>query len=187
VYDIGEKVFKGGIVAINSVIPQSSKLCIAGCVFKSSFGIPTVGKYDFTNYLVGGNRSNVAVDIGMAMNANYLYFFHQMNFSLSIDEGVFLRSIDPSKVPILSIRDSTDRKNIFHAPFRMFRYFENAAVDSFHYNSNADAFIIADFQSVLIQVAETVGVADIYAQVSFSIYEIKDNDFIQNYKREENK
>jgi hypothetical protein len=174
-------------MALNTIIPQSSKLCIIGGVFKSTFGNPTVGMYDFTNYKVGGNRFNVAVDLGSALNPNYLYFFHQMNFSLSIDEGIYLRSINPATVPELSIRDSSNRKNIFHAPFRMFRYFENAAVDSFHFNLNSNAALIADFQAVLIQVAETVGVADIFAQVSFSLYEIKDNDYINNYKREENK
>jgi hypothetical protein len=171
-------------MSINSIIPRSSKLCIAGGIFKATINNPTLGKFDFTNIKVAGNRLNVAVPLGLAMNPNYLYFFHQVNFSLSIDEADFLQAIDAGTVPELSIKDSTTRKNIFHAPFRLFRYFENAAVDSYHLNLNANAELIADFQSLLVMIAPLVGVSDIYAQVAFSIYEITEEKFIKNYKRE---
>jgi hypothetical protein len=171
-------------MSVLSTIPKGSKLVIVGGIFKAVFGNPTIGKYDFTNYKTGGNRFNVAVPLGLYMNPNYLYFFHQMNFSLSIDEADFLTAIEPATVPTMTIRDSTTRKNIFHAPFRLFRYFENAAVDSYHFNLNANAILNADFQAVLFQVPNIIGITDLYAQVSFSVYEIADESFIREYKRE---
>jgi hypothetical protein len=170
---------------ISTIIPQGSKLCVVGGVFKAVFSNPTIGKYDFTNYKVGGNRFNVAVDLGLAMNPNYLYFFHQMNFSLSIAEEDYLQAIDPGTVPTLAVKDSTNRKNIFHSPFRMFRYFENAAIDSYHFNLNANSSLVADFQCVLDQIADLVGVDPIYAQISFSVYEIREETFINKYKRDD--
>ena len=174
-------------MAVNSIIPKSAKLAVIGGLFKAELNNPTIGKYDFINYKVGGNRFNALVDLGLAMNPNYLYFFHQMNFSLSIDEGTFLNAIEPGTVPELSIKDSSSRKSIFKSPFRLFRYFENSAVDSFHLNSNANARLIADFQCVLTQVADLVGVLNVYAQVSLSVYEITDNSFIEAYKKESQK
>jgi hypothetical protein len=168
---------------LTNTIPKNSHLSVIGGLFKSSFGIPAAGKYDFTNYSPGGSRYNNAVDLGIKMNPNYLYFFHQISFSLSCSEDSFLSSIDAGTVPILSIRDSSTNKNIFHAPFRMYRYFENAAVDSFHFNSNVNSRVIADFQAVLIQGAGLIGVTDLYAQVSFMLYEIADPNFIAGYKR----
>jgi hypothetical protein len=171
-------------MSIQNTIPRSSKLYIAGGVFKATLNNPTIGKYDFTNLKVGGNRVNVSVPLGLAMNPNYLYFFHQMNFSLSIAESDFLQAIEAGSVPELAIKDNTNFRNIFHAPFRLFRYFENAAVDSFHLNLNANAVLIADFQSNLNLIASLVGITDIYAQVAFSIYEITENKYIKDYKRE---
>ena len=169
---------------INSIIPKSSRLCITGAIFKAVFNNPTVGKYDFTNYKVGGDRLNVSVPIGLAMNPSYLYFFHQINFSLSIDEGIFLSSISENTVPTLSVRDSTNRKNIFYAPFRMIKYLQNSALDSYHFNTNKNAEMIADFQCVLNQSADLIGVSEIYAQVSFTIYEISQHKYIDEFKRQ---
>jgi hypothetical protein len=172
---------------LKSIIPRKSDLAIIGGVFKAVLNNPTIGKYDFTKYAVSGNRYNVAVDLGLKMNPSFLYFFHQLNFSLSIDEGVYLRAIDPGTVPELKIRDSTTNKMIFHAPFRLFRYFENGAADSFHFNMNLNSSLIADFQGLLIQTAELIGVPEIYAQCSFSVYEISDPGYIAEYKEDKRK
>jgi hypothetical protein len=169
-------------MSIRSIIPKASHLSVIGGKFHAVFGTPTVGKYDFTNYSVSGTRQNVSVDLGIRMYPGYLYFFHTMNFSLTTDEGIYLESIDTDKKPIVIVKDSTTNKNIFHAPFQMFRYYENASVDSFHFNMNANSRIVADFQAILNQVASLVGVTDIFAQLSFMLYEITDPDFITEYK-----
>lgn len=171
-------------MALKYAIPKSANLAIVGGVFKAVLNNPTIGKYDFTNYAPAGDRYNAAVQLGLNLNPNYLYFFHQMQFSLSCAESVYLSAIDPGSVPELKVRDSTSRKQIFKAPFRLFRYFENSAVDYFHFNLNSNASLIADFQAQFIQVAELVGITEIYAQVSFSVYEITDSAYIQDYKRE---
>lgn len=162
-------------------IPRSSRLSLIGGIFKSVFGNPTIGKYDFTNYAEGGDRFNVAVPLGLAMNPKYLYFFHQLNFSLSIDEGTFLTAIAAATVPTLSVKDSTTNKILFGSPFRLFRYFEGNAIDSFHYNLNSKGIFIADFQCLLNQVADLVGIDTVLAQVSFSIYEITDIAYINEF------
>lgn len=171
-------------MSLNSTIPKNSHLSVISGLFKASLGVPTVGMYDFTNYNPAGSRYNVAVDLGLKMNPNYLYFFHEMSFSLSFGEEIYLSAINPGTIPILTVRDSGTSKNIFHAPFRMLRYFENAALDSFHFNMNQTANIIADFQAVIVPVAALVGVTDIYAQVSFMVYEINDPDFKSRYIKE---
>jgi hypothetical protein len=173
-------------VSIKTIIPASSKLYIAGGVFVSSLNNPTIGFYDFTNRLTAGNRDNVAVALGMAMSPNYLYYFHQMNFSLSIDESAFLAAIKAGTNPELKIKDSSNQSALFPRPFRLFRYYENAALDSFHLNTNQNASMIADFQGLLAQTADLVGITDIYAQVSFSVYEITSQAFIKKYKAEAN-
>lgn len=171
-------------MSLVNTIPKDSKLCVIAAVFKAVLNSPTIGYYDFTRYTdVNGNRGNVAVPLGIAMNPNFLYFFHQMQFSLSIDEGEFLKAIVVESFPSLAVRDSTTQKNIFFAPFRLFRYFENSAVDSYHVNQNQNAEMIADFQGLLQQTPDLIGITEVFAQVSFSVYEIRDQAFIENYKR----
>jgi len=171
-------------MAINSNIPRSGKLAVIGGIFSAELGNPNAGEYDFIQLGISGGRTNVTVPLGMDMSPNYLYFFHKMNFSLSIDESVFLQAIKAGTIPELTIRDSSNLKNIFIAPMRLFRYLENQSIDSFHFNLNANASFVADFQAVLVQVADLVGVQTIYAQVSFDVYEITDSKYIEIYKRE---
>lgn len=167
---------------LNVAIPKKSDLSVVGSIFHGVLNNPAIGSYDFTMYAPGGTRANVAVDTGLPMNPNFLYFFHQMNFSLSIDEQVYLRTIRAGTVPELILRDSITMKSIFHQPFRMIQYFENAAIDSYYLNINAQARLVCDFNGILDQIVpELVGVNDIYAQVSLSIYEITDRDFINLY------
>jgi hypothetical protein len=162
-------------------IPRSSRLFLIGGTFKAVLNDPTIGKYDFTNYKVGGDRVNVAVPLGLAMVPKYLYFFNKINFSLSIDEGTFLTAIEAGTVPTLSVKDSSTNKIIFGSPFRLFRYFDGNDIDSFHYNLNSKGSFIADFQCLLSQVADLVGIQTILAQVSFSVYEIIDIEYINNF------
>lgn len=168
-------------MSIMKQIPQAARLHLIGGKFKAVLNDPTVGKYDFTNYKVGGDRFNVAVPLGLDMNPKYLYFFNQLNFSLSIDEGDFLNAISVDTVPTLSVKDSSTGKIIFGSPFRLFRYFEGNDVDSFHYNLNSKGFFIADFQCLLDQIPNLVGIQTIIAQVSFSVYEIIEIDYINAF------
>jgi hypothetical protein len=163
-------------------IPQGSQPVIVGGKFKAVFNDPTVAQYDFTNYKVGGTRYNVSIPLGLKFNPNYLYFFHQFNFSVNIDEATYLEAIDQDTVPLLAVKDSSTRKSIFYADFRLFRYFENSAIDSYHYSQNTDSELVADFACVLDQPGDLVGISEIYAQVSFSVYQIEDREFIMNYK-----
>jgi hypothetical protein len=64
---------------------------------------------------------------------------------------------------------------------------ENQAIDSYHLNQNNLSEFVADFQAILIMVPDLVGISNLYAQVSFDVYEITDNDFIMDYKRQINK
>jgi hypothetical protein len=167
---------------LQATIPKKSDLAVVGSIFHAVLNNPVIGGYDFTNYAPAGTRVNVAVDTGLQLNPNFLYFYHQMNFSLSIEEGVFLRVIHPATVPELTLRDSSSMKNIFHAPFRMIKYFQNTAIDTFKLNLNTASRLIADFNCLLDQsVPELVGVNDIYAQVSLSVYEITDRDYINQF------
>lgn len=166
-------------MALVSLIPRETTLNVIGGEFLANFGAPTPAKYDFTNYVVAGVRYNSMVPLGLKLRPNYLYFFHQMDFSLSIDESVFLRAIDPAVTPTMTIRDAPARRAIFNAPFRLFRYFENKAVDFFYQNLNSNATVEADFECVLTQPAELVGIGTVYAQVSFTVYEITNDKFIR--------
>ena len=165
-------------------IPKSSECAVIGGIFQASFNAPTIGYYDFTNYPTIATKSNVAVDLGLAMNANYLYYFHQFNFSLSCDEGTFLQAIAPGTFPEFKLRDSITRKMLYHHTFRLIRYYSNAAIDFFYYNLNNNSKMIGDFQGLFIQPASLVGVTNLYAQVSFTVYEITDVKFIMEHKKD---
>lgn len=172
-------------MALTSFVPRDAGLNIIGGSFIANFGLPTPGKYDFTNYVNGaGVKVNAQVELGLYLRPNYLYFFHQLNFSLSIDSGVYLRAIDPGSTPKLIIKEDSNR-SIFNAPIKLFKYFDNSAVDFYYKNLKSKAKVLADFDCILIQVPELVGIGTIYGQISLTVYEIMNETFIRQYERGE--
>lgn len=165
-------------------IPKSSECAVIGGIFKATFNAPTIGYYDFTNYPTVITKSNNAVSLGLDMNPNYLYYFHQFNFSISTDESIFLSAIAPGTFPEFKIRDSITKKQLFHHTFRLIKYYSNAAIDFFYYNLNSNTSMVGDFQALLTQPASLVGISALYAQISFTVYEITDVKFIQDMKKE---
>jgi hypothetical protein len=162
-------------------IPKSSRLSLVGGIFKATFNAPTIGKYDFTNLKnAGGNFVNRGVPLGLVLNPTSIYFVNKLSFSMSIDEGVFLSSIDtttPDTIPNVNFRPPPENINIYNYPLRLLNYFDNRDIDSFFIVSNAKDILAADFRAVLNQTADLVGIGTVYAQVSICIYEINDYDF----------
>jgi hypothetical protein len=174
-------------MSIIKTIPDSSRLMIVGGVFSADYNDPTIGRYNFTDIKTGGNYRNRGVNLGIELNPGSLYYADKLSFSANIDESDFLETIDLSStenIPKFYMRTAIDLKSVYAYSSRIFKYYENFEIGQYFFNQNVKNYLVADFSAVLKQNANMVGVGTIFAQLSLSIYEIVDTNFIGKYRKE---
>jgi hypothetical protein len=174
-------------MAIVKQIPDGSRLMIIGGVFSADFNVPTVGRYDFTNAQdAGSNFRNRGVDLGIELVPGSLCYADKLSFSANVAENDFLECIDLSdneNIPRFYMRTSGDLKSVYAYSSRVFKYYENFEIGQYFFNSNVKNNLLADFSAKFKQNANLVGVGTIFAQLSMSIYEIYDTDFIGEWRK----
>jgi len=173
-------------MSIIKEIPDGSRLMIVGGVFSADYNTPTIGRYNFTDALdVNLNFRNRSVNLGIELNPGALYYADKLSFSSNIAESDFLETIDLSdseNIPRFYMRTSVDLKSVYSYSSRIFKYYENFEIGQYFFNSNTKNFLYADFSAKLKQNANLVGVGTIYSQLSMSIYEIIDTEFIGKWR-----
>ena len=173
-------------MSIVKKIPDGSRLMIVGGVFSADFNVPTIGRYNFTDAQNGSsNFRNRGVDLGIELVPGSLYYADKLSFSANVAESDFLESIDLTdneNIPRFYMRTSGDLKSVYAYSSRVFKYYENFEIGQFFFNSNVKNNLLADFSAKLKQNANMVGVGTLFAQLSMSIYEIYDTDFIKEWR-----
>ena len=133
--------------------------------FSANFNNP-VGQYGFGQ--VAGNARQTVIE----MREQYWYYIDRVSFSASIDEGVYLRSI--ATQPEIFFQFLKAAYRVYPRPLPCVNYKDNLEW-CFWFNSDQGSDeLLVTMDGVLNQVAETVGVATIYAQLSLVIYEVSD-------------
>lgn len=175
-------------MAIVKQIPDGSRLMIVGGVFSADFNTPTVGRYNFTDMLdANSNFKNRKVNLGIELNPGSLYYADKLSFNCNIAESDFLESIDLSSeenIPKFYMRTSVDLKSVYAYSARIFKFYENFEIGQYFFNSNVKNYLLADFGARFKQNANMVGVTTMYAQLSLSIYEIVDSEFIGKWRKQ---
>lgn len=158
-------------------IPPDSNFLQPVRRFEATFNAPTLNKYDFG---VNGNT----LQKFLAMKASYVYLFDTFSFSASMDEGVFLGSVDtkngiPSTKAAFRI-PSQDNRILYRGGIPLVNYVDAKDVQFYAY-SEQDESLTIDFEGVLSQSQELVGVSSIFAQITCDVYEIRNKDWIDNF------
>lgn len=148
--------------------------------FAANFNNPTVNKYDFTN----GNNTRINL---LPVKGDMLYLFYKRSFSGSMDEGVFLEAINqvagvPTTKFHITVPSQTNRV-ITRGKIALANYEDNADTFYFAYTERDDTLQIT-FEGILDQPIELIGKATIYTQLQFSVYEIRNVDWINNFLAE---
>jgi hypothetical protein len=173
-------------MSIIKEIPDGSRLMIVGGVFSATYNVPTVGRYNFTDEKdVNLNYKNRGVNLGIELNPGALYYADKLSFSANIAESDFLETIDLTdleNIPRFYMRTSVDLKSVYSYSSRIFKYYENFEIGQYFFNTNTKNYLLADFSAKMKQNANMVGVTTIFAQLSMSIYEIVDTEFIGKWR-----
>jgi len=131
--------------------------------FAANFNVPTVGQYDY------GIAANVDQVVIGSLNPNFVYIIDRVSFSASIPEGVYLESVNT--VPTARLRFRNTDYGIYPRPLPGVNYKDNLEWRFFFWTEKKNDALLVTFDGALNQVAATVGVPTIYANLSFVIYE----------------
>jgi hypothetical protein len=160
-------------MSIIKSIPKDSCFIQPVNFFDAAFNVPAAGQYSFN---IPANHGQVVFPI----TKTSVFLIDRYSFSCTLDEGVYLRSV--SVLPVFRLRRQKDNLVIYKKAIPCVNYIDSAEAIVFYNSDNENDNLIADFEGVLNQVAETVGIASIRCQVTLNIYEIVNSDWIRDFR-----
>jgi hypothetical protein len=161
-------------MSIIKSLPDGSRFIPTVNTFVSTFNIPALGQYSF---------SNVPLNIGqtcLKMTPGRLYFIERLNFGATVAEGDFLQSLLVMPEIILRYRSTGER--VFTQPYRTVNYIDNQELVTFFMRDSVDEILLMDFSGILMQVPAFIGINTITAHVSLNIYEIANQAYIKDFR-----
>lgn len=150
--------------------------------FSADFNSPVVGKYSFNK------EANIGVVLLQPLVRTSVYLLDRYSFSANVPEGSYLEGLQNTDQPAAQLRYQKDGTPIYQRPIPCTNYVDNAeslayfySQDSSQEQSQADK-VLVDFRGELQQPFSLVGVTTIITNLSFSIYEVIDENWIRVFR-----
>jgi len=131
-------------------------------IFTGTFNNPTLGVYDFG---IAGNTDQLVLNL----NPRYYYLIDAVSLSATIDEGVYLESLNIN--PTIRLRFSSKPNFIYPFPLPAINYKDGLNWNFFFNTKQANDRLLISLDGILNQVPATVGIATIKILVSFVLYQ----------------
>lgn len=163
-------------MALPIKLPVSARPIPTSNIFTSTWNVPTINRYDFTN-VVGNQEQTV-----LQMTGNSIYIIERVCFSMSIPEGVFQESIDSAvSVPQLTFKTRKTERQIFDRPLPFINYVDNLELLKYVPGDQSGDELLVTFECVLNGVPATVSIVTIKAFLQLNIYEVQNTDWIRRF------
>lgn len=149
-------------------ISQKARPITAAFKAVANFGTPTVGVYDFAN------ATNARIPLFVARQ-QCIYLIERLSWSGSIPGETWAASTDvtPPTVTLYYLQKGQEIP-IDPYPYSLNGYTQDAQWSSWIMSDASERQIYAKISGDLQQVADTVAIAAIFANLQFSIYELTD-------------
>lgn len=144
-------------------------------VFVATFNTPP-GRYGFTQNQA--NRDQLVIPI----NNRYVYLIDRLSYSASVAEGTYLRSLAVNPTLRLKLRNTP--QPLYPYPLPAINYKDGLEFNFWFQTKKKNDELLITMEGELNQVAETVGVSEIVAQVSIIIYQEENLDKITQMRTE---
>lgn len=134
--------------------------------FTANFNNPA-GQYGFTQ--VAGNQGQIVINT----RPDTYYLIDKLSFSASIPETVFFSSLGAGAIqPEFRLRFlKASNTPAYPFPFPGINYKDNMDFSFWFHSAKQNDQLLIDMTGVINQVPATVGIAQIFAQLSYVIYQ----------------
>lgn len=166
-------------MSIIKTLPKDSRFRQTVNRFTATFNTPSLGQYNFE---VPANTLQSV----LPLDNKLVYFIDSMSFSADITEGSYLTNIDT--FPECQLFYKQGNRVVYVKPIPLVQYYDGVSTDTFAFSTMAQDGQIDELQismrGILNQNASLVGVGEINAQVSFNIFEVINQEWINNFRRQ---
>jgi hypothetical protein len=155
-------------------IPKTSIYLQTANIFTASFNVPVPGFYDF-NIPANQNR-NV-----LQMDKNAVYLINKITIGGSIAQESYLQNM--VVVPSIVLKYSTEFQRVYNLSIPVVQYVDGLEAVAWFWTEKLNEMLTMTIDTGrLSQDAILIGVPSVSLNVTLSIFEIKDNGFIQSFK-----
>jgi len=159
-------------MSISYTIPHSSFYHPTSNIFTAVFNVPTLGKYNFD---IPANK-NVPI---LELTPGSVYLIERISLAGSIPQENYLSSI--FTIPIIRLKRGKSQEIIYKRDIPIVNYIDNQDIVAWIYSQKSKDWLTADIYGILNQIAETVEITEIKLNINFSIYQIRDQQFINKF------
>lgn len=154
-------------MSIQQFIPMRSLPIETQNVFEATFNSPA-GQYGFTQNTANQNQTLLVT------KKDYIYLIDRVSFSASIPEEDYLSSLGSGAIlPTVRLKHSKQGGGyIYPRAFPAINYKDNLEFSFWFHSPQAGNIVQVDMFGVLNQIAATVGITTILAQLSYVVYQI---------------
>lgn len=156
-------------------IPKQSRFIQTVNTFTAIFNSPLAGGYDFGNVALNQNQPVIN------LNQNSIYLIERINVGADIAELDYQTNIGLLPKTVLSYKIEGGR--VYQLPIPLVNYVNNQEAVAWAWSDKyTDALLLSMPIGTLNQNAALVGRSEIRIFVALNIYEITDNNFVQQFK-----
>lgn len=163
-------------MSIVLTIPVSSQCFLTANIFSAAWNVITPGRYDFTQ--TPGNQNQTI----LAIQPRSIYFIDRVSFSANCPENLFQDAIDPTlSLPQIQLRKTRDGQQTYPRKQPFIKFFEGLELNQFFESRQADDILTGSMEAVMTQPAGLIGKDPLQFYVQFTIYQISDQSWLQNF------
>lgn len=155
-------------------IPHQSHYITTSNTFEADFNVPVVGQYSFTGNVVNQNQQV------MELQTKKVYLIERTNIGGTIAEENYLAAI--STIPSFRLKRLQGNEAVYFLAQPVNTYIDNQEITAWIVSEKKNDELIIDFNGVLNQTVDLVGVATVKINVSFAIYIIENQEFYTKFR-----
>jgi len=165
-------------MSIISRIPDNSRVLFPSVLFTSA-DLDGDGNYSWET------PGNTKVTLIETLNQGHVYLIERASFTANVDLASWLESmLTVADFPRVSVQfPRIGGASIFGDPFRCVNYVENAEMLIYFEALQKGDSLAATMFGKVKQTSGMAGLLNLLAQINFTVYEITDKSWIQEYKR----
>lgn len=158
---------------IQRITPEATPFETAN-TFQATFNAAGTGVYDF------GFDATQQGALVLELNQNYVYLIDRISFAVTAPEGVYLEAINT--LPMFRLRFRRDNLIAFANGIPGTKYHDGMEFSFWTYSDKKNDALILDMSGVLNQVADLIGVAQVFATLSLVIYQENNTQMVHAIK-----
>lgn len=155
-------------------IPHHSHYITSSNTFEADFNVPVVGQYSFTGNTVNQNQQV------MELQTKKVYLIERTNIGGTIAEENYLAAI--STIPTFRLKRLQGNEAVYFLPQPVNTYIDNQEITAWLVSEKKNDELLIDFDGVLNQTVDLVGIATVKINVSFAIYIIENQEFYTKFR-----